>query len=352
MYNAALLALAVSSLATNTQALVREKRQAPSGVPDFVTKYAPIVYLYSGDPFFPSDIGAQLQNTQPEVNFAVVSGAPSPLTLDNVNELNNHGSNNVYLTSIQDPTTNPMPAYLYGVRPDSSGKTDGAVSCAIIVNDHGSGLVDAFYMYFYAFNYGGRYGIGDIRYIIGNHVGDWEHNMVRFENGVPTAVWYSQHSNGQAFTYQAVNKTSDGIRPVVLSANGSHANYAIGGKHDHTIPDLNLPDGFLLDYTDFGPMWDPALSAHYYSYDAATKTFKAYDASSPVNWLYYLGRWGDEQYPESDRKQRCVPVLSKITDALCKYTDGPTGPINKKLDRKRVCPDDDDLCIVRTELAP
>ncbi|KAF2769032.1 hypothetical protein EJ03DRAFT_389592 [Teratosphaeria nubilosa] len=352
MYIPALLVLAAGSLATRTQALLKEAREAPSGVPDYVTKYAPIVYLYSKDPFLPSDIGAQLTNTQPKVNFNVVSGAPSPLTLDNVNELNKLGNASLYLTSIEDPTTNPMPAYLYGVKPDSSGKTNGAVSCAVIVNDHGSGLVDVFYMYFYAFNYGGSYGIGDIKYIIGDHVGDWEHNMIRFENGMPTAVWYSQHSNGQAFTYQAVNKTSDGLRPVVLSANGSHANYAIGGKHDHGIPNLNLPDGFVLDYTDFGSMWDPMLSAYHYSYDASTGTFTAYDSSSPVNWLYFFGHWGDEGYPDSDRRQVCVPVLGDITDALCKYTNGPTGPIYKQLNRAKVCPNNGERCIVRKKLGP
>lgn len=41
---------------------------------------------------------------------------------------------------------------------------------------------------------------------------DWEHNMVRFANGTPTAVWYSQHSNGEAFTYDAVQKSGLRVR--------------------------------------------------------------------------------------------------------------------------------------------
>ena len=149
------------------------KRQAPSGVPSFVVDYAPVVYLYSDDPYRPADIGAQLSNTQPRINFTAIEGAPSPLTLDNLNQLNSFGSGgtDVYLTS----TTNIVdrPSFLHGVEPDSSGKTDGAVSCAIIVNDHGSGLVDVFYMYFYAFDYGGTY----FGQTIGDHVGDWEHTM-------------------------------------------------------------------------------------------------------------------------------------------------------------------------------
>ena len=63
-------------------------------------------------------------------------------------------------------------------------------------------------MYFYAFDYGGNY----FGFNIGDHVGDWEHNMVRFQDGEPQAIWYSQHSNGEAFTYDAVAKYNDGVR--------------------------------------------------------------------------------------------------------------------------------------------
>jgi hypothetical protein len=42
--------------------------------------------------------------------------------------------------------------------------------------------------------------------------------MVRFANGVPQYVWFSQHANGQAFRYSTVMK--DGDRPVGYSANG------------------------------------------------------------------------------------------------------------------------------------
>jgi hypothetical protein len=66
---------------------------------------------------------------------------------------------------------------------------------------------------------------------------------------------------------------------VGFSANGSHANYATPGTHDHTIPDLNLPVGPIEDFADKGPIWDPTLSAYYYTYDAASQTFSAYDDS-------------------------------------------------------------------------
>ena len=128
---------------------------------------APIVWLESEDKYFPSDIATQLIHTKPEINFAPINGGPSPLTLDNLDQLNANNGANVYLTSVDDITTNPL--WLTGVKPDGSGKTNGATSCAVIVNDHGNGLVDAFYMYFYAYNWGGRVLGQDVD----DHVGDW-----------------------------------------------------------------------------------------------------------------------------------------------------------------------------------
>jgi hypothetical protein len=181
-------------------------RRAPENVPSFVLDYAPVVYLHSEDPYLPSDIGNQLANTEPKANFTAIKDAPSPLTLDNLAELNNLGGKNVYLTSKVRPDKNPE--YLRGVLPNDDGETEGAVSTAVIVNDHGDGTVDAFYLYFYAFDYGGFYVGQDI----GNHIGDWEHNMIRFVNGKPSELWYSQHSDGQAFEYDVLEKYDGGQR--------------------------------------------------------------------------------------------------------------------------------------------
>lgn len=40
--------------------------------------------------------------------------------------------------------------------------------------------------------------------------------MIRFSNGVPTYVWFSQHSNGEAFAYDVVHK--NGLRVLSLTS--------------------------------------------------------------------------------------------------------------------------------------
>lgn len=161
-----------------------------------MTAIAPLVYLDQNELYLPSDIGAQLSHTTPTLNFTAIKTAPSPLTLSDLDQLNaiascttgNFDACPIYLTSNDNVTANPP--WLYGVLPDPvTGEAVGTKSCAIIVTDHGNGVVDAFYMYFYAFNLG----LTVLGQVLGDHVGDWEHTMLRFTNGMPTSMWFSQH---------------------------------------------------------------------------------------------------------------------------------------------------------------
>ncbi|KAJ5063897.1 hypothetical protein J3E72DRAFT_395760 [Bipolaris maydis] len=332
----AVVTVAVSLV--NGAPLSQEKRQAPSGVPDYVLKYAPIVYLHSEEKYYPTDLQSFLDHTTPRVDFNEVPGPSKPLRTSNLDQM----ANNVWLTSNDDVTTDPT--WIKGTKPNASGKTEGATTAAIIVNDKGNGNVDAFYMYFYAYNYGGEV-LGWKQLNFGNHVGDWEHTMVRFSNGQPTAIWFSQHANGQAFRYSAVERDAAGIRPIAYSSKGSHANYAMGGTHDHTIPNLNLPGGVLEDYTNRGTVWDPLLSAWYYKFTPSTNKFEAYDGQAPTAWLNFRGRWGDQEYPESDKRQ--FKLFGQA-----KFSGGPTGPADKQLNREKVCPENGKLCILRSILVP
>lgn len=141
-----------------------------------------------------------LANTSPKENFDPIEFSPNLSTLSHLNEK----GPNVFLTSKDDVATDP--AWLRGTQPDGQGATPGAITAAIIVHDRGNDELDAFYMYFYSYNRGNSV----FGQELGSHVGDWEHNMIRFRKGQPMAVWFSQHSRGQAFTYSCLEK--EGIR--------------------------------------------------------------------------------------------------------------------------------------------
>ncbi|KAJ5233991.1 uncharacterized protein N7469_005757 [Penicillium citrinum] len=292
-----------------------------ASIPQYVYDYAPLVWLHSQDAYRPSDLQQQLDHTTPKVNWTTITGTPSPLTLNNLDQLNNLGNTSVYLTSKEGIDANPEPAWFRGITPDQQGSLASKTGSVIVLVDHGSGDVDAFYFYFYAYNKGNKV----LGLEFGDHIGDWEHNMIRFANGTPNAIWYSQHASGQAFTYDAVEKK--GIRPYAYSGNGTHANYVIAGKHDHTIPGVNLPTGFLVDYTDRGHLWDPVLNAYSYIYKVADRTFEAASPGAPLGLVNFNGKWGDDQPPNEP---------SIFGEA--KYVAGPNGPKFKSLDRKHVCP--------------
>lgn len=149
--------------------------------------------------------------------------------------------------------------------------------------------------------------------------------MIRFKNGTPQTMWYSQHEYGQAFTYEATEKRDK--RPFGYSGNGTHAVYATPGSHDHTVPGITLPAGLLVDHSDRGRLWDPTLNAYAYSYNDTTKSFSPYDDRFPVSFLNFNGHWGDDALPGG-------PEFLGIP----KYAGGPTGPKDKWLVREEICP--------------
>lgn len=355
-----------------------------SEVPDYVLKYgmsrlrepasenrtnpamitAPVVYLHEQEDYLPSDLAAHLSNTVPRFsNWSRVTETPSPLTLDNLADLNAYENGNIYLSTkygIQHDQD-----WYHGVEPDpETGATIGARSTTIVLVDKGDGVVDAFYLYFYAYNQGS--GLWGMRF--GDHVGDWEQNMIRFKDGIPYAVWYSQHSNGEAFLYDALEKEEDDngndLRPIAYSALGTHANYATPGRHDHTLPNRRLPYGIINDYTSRGgSRWDPTLSFYAYKYNPnlPPSDIKAYtplpsipeeiqtndegNASvilPPTNWITFQGKWGDNKYPK-DAKGQYDFFGEK------RYIPGPGGPgvPRKNLGRRSMCRDENLRCVVK-----
>lgn len=143
-----------------------------------------------------------------------------------------------------------------------------------------------------------------------------------------------------------------GERAVVYSGNGTHANYATVGSHDHTVPGIPAIAGILNDYTNRGTLWDPVMEAYFYTVsfpngtavgDSSNPTFQTL-TNAPVNWLYYLGKFGDNQLPDSDPRQ--------VNTIYPKYVSGPTGPRDKQLNRDKICGTFLDICDVKAYLPP
>ncbi|KIW87525.1 uncharacterized protein Z519_11848 [Cladophialophora bantiana CBS 173.52] len=323
--------------------------QKRATVPAFVRQFAPVVFLDSTEVFFPSSIASQVANTHPE-DFAGRNITPHALlTLSNLNSLDSFGGNgtNVSLTSNQG--IRALPLWFNGAKPTNGSLASNTTATAVVTVSKPNNIIDAFFFFFYAYNRGDWiFGLPVLE--LGDHVGDWEHVMVRFQNETPQAMWYSQHSSGQAFTFGAVQKFNNGSRPIVYCANGTHANYATPGTHPLNISGLNLGTGLpispITDFASAGTLWDPLANdnAYFYSFDTATQKFTAYNGVDPTGWLDFNGIWGDVQLPLNATGQ--IDLIGQI-----KYVSGPTGPKFKGLGRANVCnTSSNSSCIVLTSL--
>ncbi|KAF7546567.1 hypothetical protein G7046_g9267 [Stylonectria norvegica] len=298
---------------------------------------APLVWLHSDDPYKPTDLLAHIRHTRPMLDGKPILGLPS-LNLDNLDILNEFGDR-VGLTIDEDPAT--YPPWLLGEAPDAAGRIFNATPCVVILVEKSPNEVDAFYFYFYSYDEGPSIkqvlkpldalaGSGKAATGIpfGNHIGDWEHNMVRFRDGLPVGIYFSQHISGTAYNWEDPLLSKIGERPVVYSARGSHANYPASG--------IQIHDSALIDYCDAGHKWDPVLSAYFYRFEptsgiitrlaAPGAPLQAVPTSNLTSFFYFSGRWGDMQYADSDPRQETIPILG-----LKRFLDGPTGPRYKHL---------------------
>ncbi|KAK3369876.1 hypothetical protein B0H63DRAFT_304002 [Podospora didyma] len=385
-------------------------------IPDYVLAHAPLVHLYSGENFWPSDIVEHVKHMSPFENQSLLN-ISNPSNLDNLGALN-AANGTVFLTSQDDVESRPewlhshsgipvpfedngdsdegdsredwgwrdqpnrpsdstrwwdadkehppnrvvepkvfpekqrRPRRRRGVqkpivanfpkednKPDPSGYSNGPA--VLVLVDKGSGILDAFWFYFYSYNLGQT--VLNIRF--GNHIGDWEHCMVRFEHGIPRAMFLSEHAGGKTYAWAALEKRAQKggkpPRPVIYSAVGSHAMYASSGMHPYVLP-FNM----LKDVTDKGPLWDPALNNYAYWYDYEVDRDESESApdkepsslvpaasnpKAPTSWFHFDGYWGDDTYPLKDKRQ--WRLFGEYH-----YTTGPLGPKFKNLDRRKVCP--------------
>lgn len=301
-------------------------------VPSYVIDFAPLVHLYSEERYFPYDIKDFVKHFRITYkNGTIAEGTDhGMLNITMLGELPQ--SSRMYMTANEDFDKDPD--WITGIRNKPSlrnGEIKDAPATLIVV-DKGNGWVDAFWFYFYSFNLG-PFVMGSGPY--GNHVGDWEHSLVRFYNGEPIIVWMSAHGGGGAYYYNNLEKYElDTNHPIIFSARGTHANYVSVGTHPH-----DLPYEILADFTDRGPLWNPTKNYLAYTYDG--KHVHASDTNANPkhvgreaeygNWLTFSGHWGDRQLDSSDPRQKHSFIGGY------KYIDGPRGPLKKNLLRLIPC---------------
>lgn len=334
----------------------------PGQIPDYVTQYAPLVYLYSEEKYLPYDIKEFVTHFRPTYRNGTTVNIPGKnpldplyenqtLTLQDLSHISSikNGKrlkeDKIFMTALTDFSTDPywitgehnLPNYYNGQIADAPA--------TLVVVDKGNGWVDAYWFYFYSFNLGPFVmGLGPF----GNHVGDWEHSLVRFYNGEPVIVWMSAHGGGGAYFYNNIEKPSEsrfikpskneakGIgadQPIIFSARGTHANYPSTGQHSH-----DLPYSILSDFTDRGALWNPKLNFLGYTFNTKDKKVTCANGSHPFreqeygDWLYYDGTWGDALLDGSDPRQVWAPKPFEW-----RYIDGPSGPLTKHLGRISPC---------------
>ncbi|KAK2033156.1 vacuolar protein sorting-associated protein 62 [Colletotrichum zoysiae] len=341
-----LLLLLVGLLSCSIPPILAERDGADRQCPDYVTGHAPLLWLHSDDRYMPSDLLTHVRHTSPLLHGNPLPDLP-PLDLDNLDILNKFGDD-VALTSDDDPTAHPP--WLRGTPPDPDGRVRDATPCVVILVHKNERDLDAFYFYFYSYNEGPNITqvLEPFDHIVkgpkaasgmhfGDHVGDWEHNMIRFRDGKPVGIYFSQHVDGSSYDWDASELSKTDGRPIVYSARGSHANYPTPGDQIH--------NAVLVDYCDEGKRWDPVLSAYFYRFEPKSFTLTRLDPpgqlppsppqpSNLTSFFYYSGRWGDVSYPDSDPRQETVPRFK-----LKRFQSGPTGPRHKHLVRKGLRPD-------------
>lgn len=300
-------------------------------VPDYIIEYAPLVHLYSEERYLPYDIKKFVTNFHVERgNGTVIEGTEEDMNIKKLGHLKN--DYDLFLTSNSDFDTDPD--WITGIK-NKPSLTTGEIKDApvtLLVVDKGNGWVDAYWFYFYSFNLG-PFVMGNGPY--GNHVGDWEHSLVRFYEGEPVIVWLSAHGGGQAYFYHNLEKhESNPNHPIIFSARGTHANYVSVGQHPH-----DLPYAILSDFTDRGPLWNPTKNYLAYTYDGK-HVFPSETNRNPKhvgrektyhNWLAFRGCWGDNKLPDDDPRQHYLFIGGY------KYIEGPRGPLEKNLLRIKPC---------------
>jgi hypothetical protein len=280
----AVLIAALAMSATSAQAGASEPTSTDELEQQLAERYAPVVMIKQqadecdpdGEPYRPADVATVLEN--PEIALRQLSdGNPLVTRGPTASDLFELGEG-FFLDFPGSPLT---PGCIY--ERDFDKFTAGippTVYAHVVQQPDEPDLVFVQYWFYWYFNDWNN-----------KHESDWEGVTLKFEASTvdealavgPSEVGYSQHEGGERANWDDDKLEREGDHPVVYSSAGSHASYFGSAVY----LGRGASEGFGCDDTT-GPSerLDPAVVV---LPDAVS------DASDPLAWLSYEGRWGERQ---------------------------------------------------------
>lgn len=281
----------------------RPKSILPGRMLELLQQYSPRVYFHEDELYLPSSLSFAFEHMQ--------------------RELRDTDKGRFYCLT----TKRPFVIRLF--QRWLSGDLSTAVVYAFFVEKSGRDT-DLTYFFFYPYDQG----LMDTD----NHVSDWEHVTIRLRwnkkdgdwvDPTPVMVAGSAHNGTNYVSWADVEKT-DGTRPVIYAACGTHDNYFTNGPHRHhwAVPDFcgNKKVWDTWKQTVKGYHWDPTNPD--LAFGIAYKGTALVDGDTWPVWMstkYEDPGSGDPARPEAGPIYRWGNAPSPA-DFI---GDGITGPIDK-----------------------
>ena len=308
---------------------------------DLLKKYAPRVFLYPSETFFPSSVEwgfpylvrLFLEPSDPILDIEYDRWwLVTKETLDSPSE--------ILLFFYGNHDLNQVPVYAYWKKHQVGESIWDSSLCAkmgSLCSDSKlqAEVVDLVYYFYYPYNLGKSI----LGTLWGNHVSDWEHVTVRLAWSYdevneawslkPALIYIAAHDFGGAYQWDSMLTVEDtgttlgGTHPLVYAALGSHGMWKDAGEHCYK----NLgPLGELCDECSWGAPWDTWNFVEAYDYDNK----KGLNDKGWPTWMNQVGvdnSLSGNANPDSGPIYRWGnPYWDDCAFGQCRRESGPVGP--------------------------
>lgn len=257
-------------------------------VPETVTKYAPLVYLYPDDEFRPADPSEFIRRSELRWSHQATIACGDHLVAERgAVDASRLGQEPAYAHNPRKPSNLlchhredvELSARAYTRPFDGSkrdnvlGQEDGYLKEGFFLDPENDPALrrgiqsvpgsptyrgaPVFYEYFqgryvtywffYAYNEY-RLPLPNVDAALQTHEGDWERVSIQLDaDDNPLNVFYYHHADGMLAQWETIDK-HDGTHPIVFSAKGSHGSYPAADLYPTEVPGL-------MDVAARGPMW-------------------------------------------------------------------------------------------------